>query len=128
MKVFLLMKTELDDIKDHNKKLKQSIKNLGDITVRSGLSDFKVNLLKAIKYGLDKQQAFDAIGVNPQRLGMEVSRQTATGVQQAVQASYAQTEMYFIQHSDNLMPRVHQMRTDLSQFYHLVQIHFYLHQ
>tara|TARA_R110002012_G_scaffold180783_2_gene346676 strand:+ start:1300 stop:4074 length:2775 start_codon:yes stop_codon:yes gene_type:complete len=65
-----------------------------------------------------KQQAFDAIGVNPQRLGQEVSRQTATGVQQAVQASYSQTEMYFIQHSDNLMPRVHQMRTDLSQFYH----------
>ena len=65
-----------------------------------------------------KQQAFDSIGVNPQRLGQEVSRQTATGVQQAVQASYSQTEMYFIQHSDNLMPRVHQMRTDLSQFYH----------
>jgi hypothetical protein len=65
-----------------------------------------------------KQQAFDAIGINPQRLGQEVARQTATGVQQAVQASYSQTEMYFIQHSDNLMPRVHQMRTDLSQYYH----------
>jgi hypothetical protein len=65
-----------------------------------------------------KQQAFEAIGVNPQRLGQEVSRQTATGVQQAVQSSYSQTEMYFIQHSDNLMPRVHQMRTDLSQYYH----------
>jgi len=65
-----------------------------------------------------KNQAFEAIGVNPQRMGQEVSRQTATGVTQAVQASYAQTEMYFIQHSDNLMPRVHQMRTDLSQFYH----------
>jgi hypothetical protein len=33
-------------------------------------------------------------------------------------ASYAQTEQYFIQHSDNLMPRVHQMRTDLAQYYH----------
>jgi hypothetical protein len=65
-----------------------------------------------------KQQAFEAIGVNPQRMGQEVARQTATGVTQAVQASYAQTEMYFVQHSDNLMPRVHQMRTDLSQFYH----------
>ena len=65
-----------------------------------------------------KQQAFDAIGVNPQRMGQEVARQTATGVTQAVQASYAQTEMYFIQHSDNLMPRIHQMRTDLSQYYH----------
>jgi hypothetical protein len=65
-----------------------------------------------------KSQAFEAIGINPQRLGGEISRQTATGVQQAVQASYSQTEMYFIQHSDNLMPRVHQMRTDLSQYYH----------
>ncbi len=65
-----------------------------------------------------KNQAFEAIGVNPQRMGQEVARQTATGVTQAIQASYAQTEMYFIQHSDNLMPRVHQMRTDLSQFYH----------
>jgi len=65
-----------------------------------------------------KSQAFEAIGVNPQRMGQEIARQTATGVEQAVQASYAQTEMYFIQHSDNLMPRIHQMRTDLSQYYH----------
>ena len=39
-------------------------------------------------------------------------------MQQAVQSSYAQTETYFIQHSDNLMPRVHKMRTDISQYYH----------
>ena len=65
-----------------------------------------------------KQQAFDAIGITPQRLGQEISRQTATGVQQAVQQSFAQTEMYYIQHSDHLMPRVHKMRTDLSQYYH----------
>jgi hypothetical protein len=65
-----------------------------------------------------KQQAFEAIGVNPQRMGQEVARQSATGVVQAVQSSYSQTEMYFIQHSDYLMPRVHQMRTDISQYYH----------
>ena len=65
-----------------------------------------------------KQQCFDAIGINPQRLGGAVSAQTATGVVQAMQQSYAQTEMYFVQHSDQLMPRVHQMRTDLSQYYH----------
>jgi hypothetical protein len=35
-----------------------------------------------------------------------------------MQASYAQTETYFIQHCDYLMPRVHQMRTDLAQYYH----------
>ena len=64
-----------------------------------------------------KQQCFDAIGINPQRLGGAVSAQTATGVVQAMQQSYAQTEMYFVQHSDHLMPRVHQMRTDLAQYY-----------
>jgi hypothetical protein len=65
-----------------------------------------------------KQQCFEAIGVNPQRLGGPVSQQTATGVVQAMQQSYAQTEMYFVQHSDQLMPRVHQMRTDLAQYYY----------
>jgi hypothetical protein len=51
-------------------------------------------------------------------MGQVISQETATGVQQAVNASYAQTEMYFIQHSEQLMPRVHQMRTDLAQYYH----------
>jgi hypothetical protein len=64
-----------------------------------------------------KEQCFDAIGINPQRLGGAVSAQTATGVVQAMQQSYAQTEMYFVQHSDHLMPRIHQMRTDLAQYY-----------
>ena len=65
-----------------------------------------------------KQQAYEVIGVNPQRMGQQISQQTATGVEQALNASYAQTEIYFIQHSDYLMPRVHQMRTDLAQYYH----------
>ena len=65
-----------------------------------------------------KQQAFESIGINPQRLGGAIAQQTATGVTQAMNQSYAQTEMYFIQHSDHLMPRVHQMRTDLAQYYH----------
>jgi hypothetical protein len=66
-----------------------------------------------------KQEAFAVIGLNEQRMGMQIAQQqTATGVEQATNASYAQTEQYFIQHSDNLMPRVHQMRTDLAQYYH----------
>jgi hypothetical protein len=65
-----------------------------------------------------KQQAFEVIGINPQRMGQQISQETATGVEQAVNASYAQTEIYFTQHSDYLMPRVHQMRTDLAQYYH----------
>jgi hypothetical protein len=65
-----------------------------------------------------KQQAFEVIGITPQRLGQEITRQTATGIEQSINASYAQTETYFIQHCDYLMPRVHQMRTDLAQYYH----------
>ena len=64
-----------------------------------------------------KQQAFEVIGVNPQRMGQQLSQMTATGVEQAAAASYAQTEIFFIQHCDYLMPRVHQMRTDLAQYY-----------
>jgi hypothetical protein len=51
-------------------------------------------------------------------MGQQISQETATGVEQAVNASYAQTEVFFIQHCDYLMPRVHQMRTDLAQYYH----------
>lgn len=66
-----------------------------------------------------KQQALEVIGITPQRLGQQIGQtDTATGVEQAVAGSYAQTETYFIQHSDHLMPRVHQMRTDLAQYYH----------
>lgn len=65
-----------------------------------------------------KNQAFEVIGLNPQRMGQVISQQqTATAVEQSMNASYAQTEQYFIQHSDYLMPRVHQMRTDLAQYY-----------
>jgi hypothetical protein len=64
-----------------------------------------------------KQQAFEVIGLNPQRMGQQIAQMTATGVEQATAASYAQTEIFFIQHCDYLMPRVHQMRTDLAQYY-----------
>lgn len=66
-----------------------------------------------------KQEAFATVGITPQRMGQQIGQtNTATGIEQAVAGSYAQTEMYFVQHSDHLMPRVHQMRTDLAQFYH----------
>ena len=66
-----------------------------------------------------KQQCFEVIGITPQRLGQQIGQtDTAKGVEQAVTGSYAQTEVYFIQHCDYLMPRVHQMRTDLAQHYH----------
>lgn len=64
-----------------------------------------------------KEAAFEVVGVTPQRLGNVTASETATGTTQAVNNSYAQTEKYFVQHSDWLMPRVHQMRTDLAQYY-----------
>lgn len=64
-----------------------------------------------------KMQCFDAIGLSPQRMGAVNAQETAQGVEQAINQSYSQTEMYFVQHSEYLMPRVHQMRTDLAQFY-----------
>jgi hypothetical protein len=66
-----------------------------------------------------KQQCFEVIGITPQRLGQQIGQtDTAKGIEQAIAGSYAQTETYFMQHSDYLMPRVHQMRTDLAQYYH----------
>jgi len=64
-----------------------------------------------------KNEAFATIGITPQRLGAAVEQATAEGIKVSVTNSYAQTEMYFIQHCDHLMPRVHQMRTDLAQYY-----------
>jgi hypothetical protein len=65
-----------------------------------------------------KMQAFENIGVTPQRMGQQIEQETAEGVRAAINMSYAQTEQYFSWHSDQLMPRVHQMRTDLAQWYH----------
>lgn len=65
-----------------------------------------------------KEECLAVMGVTPQRTGQPTGRQTATGVEENLNASYNQTEQLFIQHSDYLMPRVHQMRTDLAQYYH----------
>ena len=65
-----------------------------------------------------KNQCFESIGISQQRLGAVNAQETAQGIEQAINMSYSQTEVYFTQHSEYLMPRVHQMRTDLSQYYH----------
>lgn len=65
-----------------------------------------------------KMSGLDSVGMNPQRTGTPIDKeQTATGVNQAIAASYSHTEYLFSQHCDDLMPRVHQMRTDAAQFY-----------
>ncbi len=63
-----------------------------------------------------KVQAMEAIGITPARLG-QPSVNTAAELVNSVEQSYSQTEIYFIQHCDFLMPRVHQMRTTLALHY-----------
>lgn len=66
-----------------------------------------------------KQQAFEQVGVSLPRMGAQLgAKVSATEVEQVQVGSYAQTEMHFVEHCDHLMPRVHEMRTDLAQWYH----------
>lgn len=65
-----------------------------------------------------KMNGLDSVGMNPRRTGTPIGQEaTATEVKQDVASSYSHTEYLFSQHSDELMPRVHQMRTDLAQYY-----------
>jgi hypothetical protein len=67
-----------------------------------------------------KQQAYEQVGVSPQRMGQQLGAKTsATEVEQVQVGSYAQTERHFIEYCDHLMPRVHRMRTDLAQWYNV---------
>lgn len=78
-------------------------------------------LLGRIQYAnYFKSQAYEAIGITPQRMGAVKSSESATGTEVAVNNSYARTEMLFVRHSEHLMPRVHKMRTDIAQFYNSV--------
>jgi hypothetical protein len=63
-----------------------------------------------------KDQALLTVGITPQRQGSVAASESATGVQQAVNNSYAQTEPYFDVHMNHLMPRVRQMMIDAAQF------------
>lgn len=63
-----------------------------------------------------KNQAFATVGITPQRLGAVTASESATGTQQAVNNSYAQTEPLFDMHMNHLMPRVRQMMLDAAQF------------
>ena len=70
-----------------------------------------------------KELANDLLGFSPQRAvqqnGVTSSNNiTATEATQLQTASYTRTETYFINHSDILMPRIHEMRTNVSQYYY----------
>lgn len=64
-----------------------------------------------------KQEALSTVGITPQRLGSIAASETATGAQQAINNSYSQTEMYFVEHINFLMPRVRNMMLNAAQYY-----------
>lgn len=63
-----------------------------------------------------KWEAGELIGITRNRLGQNKASETATGINQGLAYSEAQTEKYFEQHS-NLMQRVRQRMLDAAQFY-----------
>lgn len=64
------------------------------------------------------QQGYSAIGFNAARMGQPLGQESsAKEYEESMRRSYDQTEMHFIEHCDYLMPRVHQMRTELAQYY-----------
>ncbi len=65
-----------------------------------------------------EQQCYKIIGLNAQRLAQPIGQDSsAKEYEESIRRSYEQTEMHFIEHCDYLMPRVHQMRTELAQYY-----------
>ena len=67
-----------------------------------------------------KWEAGELIGITRNRLGQNRASETATGINQAIAYSEAQTEKYFEQHS-NLMERVRQRMLDAAQYYSTFQ-------
>jgi hypothetical protein len=59
--------------------------------------------------------ALKQVGITPQRLGSVAASESATGVQQAVNQSYAQTESYFTNFS-SFKRRCLQMNLEIAQF------------
>lgn len=81
-----------------------------------------VNLLKSDQFKsrveiamFAKNLLFEMIGITPQRLGTITASETATGTQQAVNNSYAQTEIYFQNHT-NLMKEFKGMLLDAEKY------------
>lgn len=67
-----------------------------------------------------KWEAGELIGITRNRLGQNKASETATGINQAIAYSEAQTEKYFEQHQ-NLMERVRQRMLDAAQYYSTFQ-------
>lgn len=64
-----------------------------------------------------RQEAYISLGITQERAATPTSQQTATAVEASIANSYAQTEKYFMQHSEWLMPRVYELMVNAAQYY-----------
>jgi hypothetical protein len=62
-----------------------------------------------------ENRALSQVGITPQRLGDVTASETATGTQQAISQSYAQTESYFTRFSE-YKKRTLKMNLDIAQY------------
>jgi hypothetical protein len=62
-----------------------------------------------------EQRALSQVGITPQRLGNVAASETATGTQQAVTQSFAQTESYFTRFNE-YKKRTFKMNLDIAQY------------
>jgi len=62
-----------------------------------------------------EQRALSQVGITPQRLGSVAASETATGTQQAIAQSYAQTESYFTRFSE-YKRRTLRMNLNIAQY------------
>ena len=115
-------------------KVYDMMKNYGILPIDTSLTNTEVPLnfqhfqqldmssVNRIKSKLDladwaERRCFAAVGITPERLGVVMASQTATGTTQAVQNSYAQTEQVFTDHIIYIMPRVRMMLLNAAQYY-----------
>jgi hypothetical protein len=103
-----------------------SLQNMGERTAFSHFQTLNLEQSNRFMSRLQiaqwaKQEAFATVGITPQRLGSIAASETATGTQQAIQNSYSQTEMYFVEHINFLMPRVRNMMINAAQYYNATE-------
>lgn len=78
--------------------------------------DLTQAIIGKINYAmLLKRQAFEVIGLNPERLGMPSEQTTATGINIANNASFSQTEMWYRDFS-NFQNRTYEIHLNVAQY------------
>jgi hypothetical protein len=100
---------------------RELIKELGNVGLQAPQVVNASSINEAIAYHnlaeMIKSNTFELVGITRQRLGQQKASETATGIQGAINYSESQTEIYFNQFSNELMPRVYQRMIEAAQYY-----------